>query len=104
MTRDVIAKILSAGPWVRRASLAGVGASLLPSLSFGLGLGDIHIESRLNQPLSARVEVVDVSDDDWRQIRVRVAPRTLLSPGPVHPEILASLTLRADRFTATLIG
>ena len=88
MIRDVIAKILS-------TSLAGLGASLLPSLSFGLGLGDIQVESRLNQPLYARVEVVDVSDDDWREIRARIAPRTLLSEGSLHPEILASLTLRA---------
>ncbi|HEY6925304.1 MAG TPA: hypothetical protein VI653_17645 [Steroidobacteraceae bacterium] len=91
----MIAKILSTAPWVRRASLAGLGASLLPSLSFGLGLGDIQIESHLNQPLYARVEVVDVSDDDWRQIRVRIAPRTLLSEGALHPEVLESLTLRA---------
>ena len=95
MIRDVIAKILSTGPWVRGASLAGLGATLLPSLSFGLGLGDIQVESRLNQPLYARVEVVDVSDDDWHQIRARIAAPTLLGEGSVHPEILASLTLRA---------
>lgn len=93
--RHVTAKTFSTGPWVRRASLAGLGASLLPSLSFGLGLGDIQVESHLNQPLHARIEVVDVSDDEWRQIRVRVAPRTLLSEGSVHPELLASLSLRA---------
>lgn len=95
MIRDVRAKILSTGPWVLRASLAGLGASLLPSLSFGLGLADIQIESRLNQPLYARVEVVDVSDDEWRQVRARIAPPMLLNGGSVHPEILASLTLRA---------
>jgi hypothetical protein len=77
-----------------REVMAGLGASLLPSLSFGLGLGDIQVESHLNQPLYARVEVVDVSDDDWRQIRARIAPRTLLNEGAVHPEVLASLTLR----------
>lgn len=95
MIRDMVARILAAGPWVRRTSLAGLGASLVPALSFGLGLGDIQVESRLNQPLYARIEVVDVTDDEWRQIRARVAPRTLSSEGSVHPEILASLTLRA---------
>jgi hypothetical protein len=88
MIRDLIAKILA-------TSLVGLGASLLPSLSFGLGLGDIQVESHLNQPLYAHIEVVDVSDDDWRLIRARIAPRTLLSEGSVHPEILGSLTLRA---------
>jgi hypothetical protein len=76
-------------------SLVGLGASLLPSLSFGLGLGDIQVQSRLNQPLYARIEVVDVSEEEWHQIRARIAPRTLMSDGAAHPEILASLTLRA---------
>ena len=88
MIRDVIAKILA-------ISLVGLGAGLLPSLSFGLGLGDIQVESRLHQPLSARIEVVDVSDNDWLQIRARIAPRTLLSEAAVHPEVLGLLTLRA---------
>ena len=88
MIRVVIAKILA-------TSLVGLGMGLLPSLSFGLGLGEIQVESRLHQPLSARIEVIDVSDDDWHQIRARIAPRTLLSEGAVHPEILGSLTLRA---------
>jgi pilus assembly protein FimV len=75
--------------------LTGCGVSLFPALSFGLGLGDIQIESRLNQPLYARIEIVDVSDEEWQQIRARIAPPTLLSETPVHPEILESLTLRA---------
>src|SRR3954451_5128451 len=94
MMRDVTAKILSTGPWVRRASLAGLAASLLPSLSFGLGLGDIQVESHLNQPLYARIEIVDVSDEEWRQIRARVAPRTSLGQEPVHAEVLGSLVVR----------
>jgi hypothetical protein len=75
--------------------LAGLGVGLFPTLSFGLGLGDIQIESRLNQRLHARIEVVDVSDEEWQQIRARIAPRTLLSEASVHPEILDSLNLRA---------
>ena len=88
MTRYVMAKTLS-------ISLAGLGASLLPALSFGLGLGDIQIESRLNQPLRARIEIVDVSDEEWRQIRARVAAPSLLSESAAHPEILQALTLNA---------
>jgi len=75
--------------------LAGLGVGLFPTLSFGLGLGDIQIESRLNQRLHARIEVVDVSDEEWQRIRARIAPRTLLSEAAVHPEILDSLNLRA---------
>jgi len=75
--------------------LAGLGVGLFPTLSFGLGLGDIQIDSRLNQRLHARIEVVDVSDEEWQQIRARIAPRTLLSEASVHPELLESLNLRA---------
>ena len=75
--------------------LAGLGVGLFPTLSFGLGLGDIQVESRLNQRLHARIEVVDVSDEEWQRIRARIAPRTLLSEAPVHPELLESLNLRA---------
>jgi hypothetical protein len=74
---------------------AGLGASLVPAFSFGLGLGDIQIESRLNERLHARIEIVDVSDEEWRQIRARIASRTLLSEAAAHPEILGALTLRA---------
>ena len=88
MIRHVTAKTLS-------TLLAGCGVSLFPMVSFGLGLGDIEIESRLNQQLHARIEIIDVTDEEWQQIRARIAPTTLLSEAAAHPEILASLTLRA---------
>jgi hypothetical protein len=88
MIRYVTVKTLS-------TLLAGCGVGLFPALSFGLGLGDIEIQSRLNQPLHARIEIVDVTDEEWQQIRARIAPQTLMSEASAHPEILASLTLRA---------
>ena len=36
--------------------LAGAGAGLYPLLSCALGLGEVQIESQLNQPLRARVD------------------------------------------------
>ena len=43
--------------------LSGVGAGLYPMFSSALELGDLQVESRLNQPLHAHIEIVGISDD-----------------------------------------
>ena len=53
--------------------LSGVGASLYPMLSCALGLGEFQVDSRLNQPLRAHIEISDVSEEEWRQIHARLA-------------------------------
>src|SRR5262245_55759716 len=73
--------------------LAGLGAAFFPIFCFALGLGDLQIDSRLNEPLRARVEIVDVSEDDWRQIHATLAPQ-LAPEDSVHPEVLDTITLR----------
>lgn len=73
----------------------GVGACLYPVLSCALGLGDLQVESWLNQPLRARIEVVDVSDEDWRQIHARVAPPEATNDGFASPKLLGSITFHA---------
>ena len=61
----------------------------MPSVS------DLQLESRLNQPLHARIEILDVSDEDWRQIHARVAPPEATSDGFANPRILESITFHA---------
>src|SRR5215469_2888544 len=53
--------------------VSGVGASIYPMLSCALGLGDLQVDSRLNQPLRAHIEISDVSEEEWHQIRARLA-------------------------------
>lgn len=53
--------------------LSGVGASLYPIFSCALGLGELQVDSRLNQPLRAHIEISDVSEEEWRQIHARLA-------------------------------
>ncbi|HVW69004.1 MAG TPA: hypothetical protein VHB68_08510, partial [Steroidobacteraceae bacterium] len=74
--------------------LLGVGAGFYPLQSFGLSLGDLEVDSRLNEALRARIEIVGVSDDEWRQIHATVAPATYSGDGPDHPEILDVITFR----------
>ncbi len=73
--------------------LSGTGAGLYPVVSAALGLGDIQIDSRLNQALRARIEIVGVSDEEWRLIRASIASQLLSSGDAAHPELLGSVTL-----------
>ena len=56
-----------------------LGVSLLtfaaPTVSLGLGLGDIEVESALNQPLKAQIQVLSVPAKDLDGVKVRLAPR-----------------------------
>lgn len=62
---------------VRKVAL---GLSLLtmsaPSVSLGLGLGDITVASALNQPLQAQIQVLSLPVDQLDEVKVQLAPRT----------------------------
>lgn len=75
--------------------LWGAGAGLYPVFSFALGLGDLQVQSRLNQPLRARIEVSDVSDEEWQHyVRGRVSSQAAQADGAVKLGLLESLTFR----------
>jgi hypothetical protein len=75
-----------------RLTLVGVG--LFPMLTFGLGLSDLQLESRLNQQLRARIEITDVTDEEWREIHARLAQNASADNTVIHPELLDSIRLR----------
>lgn len=74
--------------------LWGAGAGLYPLFSFALGLGDLQVESRLNQPLRARIEVSDISDDEWRVLRARLSPEISQGDGLLRQVLLDSMTFK----------
>jgi Tfp pilus assembly protein FimV len=74
--------------------LLGAGAGLYPLFSFALGLGDLQVESRLNQPLRARIEVSDVSDNEWRVLRARLSPEISQGDGLLRQVLLDSMTFK----------
>ncbi len=47
---------------------------LLPSASWALGLGEIRVETALNEPLVAEIPVLSASKKDLRDMKVRLAP------------------------------
>ena len=59
-----------------RNMLRLVGATLaaaMPASSWGLGLGEITLNSYLNEPLAAEVELLDVQSLTAEDVRVRLA-------------------------------
>ena len=75
--------------------LCVVGAGLSPMLCVALGLSELQVDSRLNQQLRARIEVTDVTDEEWRRMRARLHRENSLENPLLHPELLDSVTLRA---------
>ncbi|HXY97108.1 MAG TPA: FimV/HubP family polar landmark protein [Steroidobacteraceae bacterium] len=66
----------------------------LPSAAFALGLGDIHLNSALNSPLDAEIEITDVAPDEVATLRASLAPREIFSQNGIdYPTYLTSVRL-----------
>ncbi|WP_460997386.1 type IV pilus assembly protein FimV, partial [Simiduia litorea] len=61
---------------LRKLALAvGATAALVSNLGFALGLGEIKLNSALNQPLDAQIKLLQVRDLSEEEIIVRLATR-----------------------------
>lgn len=71
--------------------------SLLPTAVSALGLQGIKIESALNQPLNARVELISADTNAIDQIKAGLADATeFTSAGVARPFILTKLRFKAE--------
>jgi FimV-like protein len=78
----------------------------LPSVSFALGLGDIHVESALHQPLAAQIEIVGVTAENSAGLSAEIADEELFRRhGLERPVALSStaLTVRQDKQGHTVL-
>src|ERR1700730_3518962 len=78
----------------------------LPSVSFALGLGDIHIESALHQPLAAQIEIVGVTAENSAGLSAEIADEEMFRRhGLERPVALSStaLTVRQDKQGHTVL-
>lgn len=74
------------------------GSVLLPSLGFGLGLGDIHLRSGLNQQLDAEIELLSVEPSDADKITVSLASyETFAKLGVDRPAILMLMNFEVHK-------
>ncbi len=71
--------------------------ALLPTRAWALGLGDIHLKSTLDAPLSADIDVVDANVDDLSTLKAALASRDTYSHfGADYPSFLGTLTFTSE--------
>ena len=76
-------------------------ALLVPCLASALGLGEIHLVSALNQPLSADIEVTGAANEELSSLNVALAGRELFTRyGIDRPAYLSSLTFKVVKNTS----
>src|SRR6476659_5454565 len=65
-----------------------------PGISHALGLGAIRVESNLNEPLSAQIEVIGATPEELQAIRASLASPELFERFEVErPAFLSSTTI-----------
>src|SRR5215472_5753272 len=81
--------------FAKRSSRALALLLALPSAAFALGLGDIHLNSALNSPLDAEIEITDVAPDEVPTLKATLAPREIFSQNGIdYPAYLTSVQIR----------
>jgi pilus assembly protein FimV len=70
----------------------------MPGAANALGLGDIHVDSGLNEPLAAEIDIIGATAAELTDLRVAVANReTFLHYGADRPGFLSSATFKVAR-------
>jgi pilus assembly protein FimV len=71
---------------------------LLPGISHALGLGDVHLNSPLNAPLDAEIELVNATPEDLATLDAKLASKeTFARYGLDWPPFMSSITVTRDR-------
>src|SRR5688572_32506440 len=71
---------------------------LLPSAAFALGLGDVHLNSPLNAPLDAEIELVNATPEDLATLEAKLATKeTFARYGLDWPPFMSGVTVTRDR-------
>lgn len=67
----------------------------LPGAAHALGLGEIHVDSALNEPLAAEIDIVGATAEELAGLTATVASRdTFLKFGADRPSFLATATFK----------
>ncbi len=71
---------------------------LLPGISHALGLGDVRLNSPLNAPLDAEIELVNATPEDLATLEAKLASKeTFARYGLDWPPFMATVTVTRDR-------
>jgi FimV-like protein len=70
----------------------------LPGAAHALGLGEIHVNSALNEPLAAEIDIVGATAEELSSLTASIANRdTFLRFGAERPAFLASASFKVSR-------
>jgi pilus assembly protein FimV len=73
-------------------------AFLWPSSSWALGLGEIHLNSALNEPMNAEIDLISASPDELAALRATLASREAFTRyGIDRPPFLSTLTFKVGK-------
>jgi pilus assembly protein FimV len=71
---------------------------LSPSLSWALGLGEIHLKSSLNEPMSAEIDLIAATPDELMALRASLAGKDSFTRyGIDRPPFLSTLTFKVGK-------
>jgi pilus assembly protein FimV len=71
---------------------------LLPGMAFALGLGDVRLNSPLNAPLDAEIELVNATAEDLATLEAKLASKeTFERYGLDWPAFMSGITVTRDR-------
>jgi len=85
---------------MKRMGLARVllALLLLPGISHALGLGDVHLNSPLNAPLDAEIELVNATPEDLASLEAKLASKeTFERYGLDWPQFMSTISVTRDR-------
>jgi len=69
-----------------------------PSLSWALGLGEIHLNSALNEPMNAEIDLIAAAPDELSALRATLASRESFTRyGIDKPPFLSTLTFKVGK-------
>ncbi len=75
-----------------------VACVLCPSLSWALGLGEIHLQSALNEPLRAQIDLVAAAPEELAGLRVSLASADAFTRyGIQRPSFLSSFNFQVGK-------
>ncbi len=73
-------------------------AFLWPSSSWALGLGEIHLNSALNEPMNAEIDLIAAAPDELTALRAALAGREAFTRyGIDRPPFLSTLTFKVGK-------
>jgi pilus assembly protein FimV len=71
---------------------------LWPSTSWALGLGEIHLNSSLNEPMNAEIDLISAAPDELTALRASLAGRDAFARyGIDRPPFLSTLTFKVGK-------